>query len=34
MNLFDNHAHLDDAKFDNDRETIIEQIGKEIKGFI
>ena len=34
MNLFDNHAHLDDEKFNNDREEIIKEIGKEIKGFI
>ena len=34
MNLFDNHAHLDDEKFDNDRKVIIEEIGREIKGFI
>ena len=34
MNLFDNHAHLDDEKFDSDREVIIEEISKEIKGFI
>ncbi len=34
MNLFDNHAHLDDEKFNDDREIIIENIGKEIKGFI
>lgn len=34
MNLFDNHAHLDDEKFNEDREIIIENIGKEIKGFI
>ena len=34
MNLFDNHAHLDDEKCNNDREEIIKEIGKEIKGFI
>ena len=34
MNLFANHAHLDDEKFNNDREEIIKEIGKEIKGFI
>ena len=34
MNLFDNHAHLDDEKFDEDREKIIEEIHKELIGFI
>ena len=34
MNLFDSHAHLDDEKFDNDRETIIDEILTEMKGFI
>jgi TatD DNase family protein len=32
--FFDSHAHLDDEKFDTDREEIIEEIHKEIKGFI
>lgn len=26
MQLFDSHAHLDDEKFDGDRELLIEQI--------
>lgn len=34
MNLFDNHAHLDDEKFNDDREKIIEEIHKELVGFI
>lgn len=34
MNLFDNHAHLDDEKFNEDREKMIEEIHKELKGFI
>ena len=29
MELLDSHAHLDDEKFDEDREEIIEQIKKE-----
>lgn len=29
MNLFDSHAHLDDEKFDEDRETLIKQIKEE-----
>ena len=28
MEFFDNHAHLDDEKFDEDRENIIEKIRK------
>ena len=34
MNLFDSHAHLDDDKFDEDREEIIKDILSEMKGFI
>ena len=34
MEFFDNHAHLDDEKFDLDREEIIENIKKENIGFI
>jgi len=34
MKLFDNHAHLDDEKFDNDREEIIEKISSEGVSFI
>ena len=34
MKYFDNHAHLDDEKFDEDREIIIEEIHKEDIGFI
>ena len=34
MMFFDNHAHLDDEKFDLDREEIIEEINKEGIGFI
>ena len=34
MKLFDNHAHLDDEKFNEDREEIIEKIHKEVYGFI
>ena len=34
MNLFDSHAHLDDEKFNNDREKIISEILSEIKGFV
>lgn len=29
MKLFDTHAHLDDERFDEDREQIIEQIKKD-----
>ena len=29
MELFDSHCHLDDEKFDNDREEIIQEIKKE-----
>ncbi len=32
--FFDSHAHLDDEKFDLDREKVIEKISKEMKGFI
>lgn len=34
MKFFDNHAHLDDEKFDLDREEIIEKIHDEDIGFI
>ena len=35
MKFFDNHAHLDDEKFDEDREEIIEKIHKdEIDKFV
>ena len=34
MEFFDNHAHLDDEKFDNDREEIIEKIHDEDIEFI
>lgn len=34
MGLFDSHAHLDDKKFDEDRENIIEEINKEVDRFI
>ncbi len=34
MKLFDNHAHLDDEKFDEDREEIIEKIHSENVSFI
>lgn len=34
MKFFDNHAHLDDEKFDLDREEIIEEIHKEDISFI
>ena len=34
MNLFDNHAHLDDEKFNEDREEIINKIHGELVGFI
>ena len=34
MKFFDNHAHLDDEKFDNDREEIIEKIYNENVDFI
>ena len=34
MEFFDNHAHLDDEKFDNDREEIIEKIRDENIEFI
>ena len=26
MNLFDSHSHLNDEKFDNDREEVIKEI--------
>ena len=29
MKLFDSHAHLDDEKFNEDREKLIEQIHNE-----
>ena len=34
MKFFDNHAHLDDEKFDLDREEVIEKIHDEDVGFI
>lgn len=35
MELFDSHAHLDDEKFDEDRESLIEQIREEgISNFV
>ena len=34
MKFFDNHAHLDDEKFDLDREEVIEKIEREDIGFI
>ena len=34
MRLFDSHAHLDDERFDEDREQIIEEIHKEVENFI
>lgn len=34
MNFFDNHAHLDDEKFDEDRDSIIREISKEVDKFI
>ena len=34
MNLFDNHAHLDDEKFNEDREEIIDKIHEELVGVI
>lgn len=34
MKFFDNHAHLDDEKFDSDRENIIKEIKDEEIGFI
>lgn len=34
MKLFDSHAHLDDEKFDEDREKIISEIHKEIDKFV
>ena len=34
MNLFDSHAHIDDEKFDEDREELIKDILGELKGFI
>ena len=34
MKFFDNHAHLDDEKFNEDREEIIKAINKEDIGFI
>lgn len=34
MKLFDNHAHLDDEKFNKDRETLIKEISEEIEYFI
>ena len=34
MELFDSHAHLDDEKFNEDREEIIQSISKEIKRIV
>ena len=35
MEFFDNHAHLDDERFEEDREEVIKQIfNSEITGFI
>ena len=34
MRFFDNHAHLDDEKFDIDRKEVIENIQNEDIGFI
>ena len=34
MKFFDNHAHLDDEKFDLVREEVIEKIHREDIGFI
>lgn len=34
MKLFDSHAHLDDEKFNKDREAVIEEISKEVDKFI
>ena len=35
MNLFDNHCHLDDEKFDEDREKLIEEIrGSDVSNLI
>lgn len=34
MKLFDSHAHLDDEKFNEDREEIISEIHKEIDKFV
>lgn len=34
MKLFDSHAHLDDEKFNEDRESIIKEISKEVDKFI
>ena len=34
MKFFDSHAHLDDEKFNDDREEIIESIHKEIDRFV
>ena len=34
MKLFDSHAHLDDERFNEDREVLISQIHEEIEGFV
>lgn len=34
MKLFDSHAHLDDERFNEDREELILQIHEEIEGFV
>ena len=35
MKLFDSHAHLDDEKFDEDRDIIIEEIHKcDVEKFV
>lgn len=34
LNLWDTHAHLDDAQFDNDRDELIAQLGETLAGVI
>ena len=34
MEFFDSHAHLDDERFNEDREVLISQIHEEIEGFV
>lgn len=34
MKFFDSHAHLDDEKFEDDRDSIIKEIAKEVNKFI
>ena len=31
--LFDSHAHLNDARFDEDREALIKKITRRARGF-